>query len=570
MTDKLSCFIITGFGEKTDLLTGRVLNLTVVYEKILKPVCDSFTDPPIDCFRACDKLYTGTIDSFMYKWILDADIAIADLSTLNPNAIYELGVRYALKPYSTIVISESELKFPFDFGHVLIQQYRHGGKDIDDAEVKAFSAKLKDLIRITIDRISTEGETCNDSPVYDILKDDILPPRKKKKKAAGRQQVPGWDKTASVVLQKTDENDIIKNNLLEKVSLSEVQKITTSDSGKPRTAADLDNSVLLKKIYREAYKAINLDENSVEQSGPYSGLFEVIPTVGYRDVSFVLNDLKKSILHQKNKGLKNKEIQKLPEITDIVNDLKSKLKDEKLSLSELMTKAEENKNNNLLKESLAYFALALELDPGNRHIHQRIVLLTYKLKEPDELTALKLAENLLLTLLRPDEVIDVESFGLAGAIYKRFANLKQEEKENVIKSIKYYEKGYIVCNDYYNGVNCAYMYMVSAADAINQFDRITQYGNAQKIWKNVITICDKQLGAIASDPKNKDRVWILQSKAQALLGLNAGKLNEEINALLAEMTALDNLFAAETFVKQNEDLTLLIEKVIRLIGPGIG
>jgi hypothetical protein len=565
MTDRLSCFVITGFGEKTDPLTGRLLNLTVVYEKILKPVCDSFTDPPIDCFRACDKLYTGTIDAFMYKWILDADIAIADISTLNPNAIYELGVRYALKPYSTIVISESELKFPFDFGHVLIQQYRHGGKDIDDTEVIAFSAKLKELIHLTLDRIKTESNTCNDSPVYEFLKDDILPPRKKKKKAAGLHQVAGWDKAVSVVLQKTDEGDIIKNNLLEKVSQSEVQQITTSDSGAPKTAADLNDSALLKIMYLTAYKNIGLDKNLVEKSGPYAGLLENIPTVGYRDVSFVLNDLNKTIMDQKDKGLKNKDIRNLPEILDIVNNLKSKLKEEKLSLSELMTRAEEKKNDNLLKESLAYFALALELDPNSRLIHQRIVLITYKLREPDEFTALKLAENLLLTFLRPDEVIDVETFGLAGAIYKRLAKWEQE-MENVGRSIKYYEKGYIVCNDYYNGVNCAYMYMVSAAGASNLFDRVTQYGNAQKIWKNVVAICEKELAAMAADPKNKDRVWILQSKAQALLGLNAGKLNEEIDALISQVKLLDNLFSVETFVKQNADLILLIEEVVQLIG----
>jgi hypothetical protein len=112
------------------------------------------------------------------------------------------------------------------------------------------------------------------------------------------------------------------------------------------------------------------------------------------------------------------------------------------------------------------------------------------------------------------------------------------------------------------------MYMVSAAGGeISQFDRIANYCNARTVWKNVVTSCDKALAAIASDPGNKDRVWILQSKAQALFGLNAGKLNEEINTLVAEVKVHDNSFSAETFVKQNEDLTLLIGKVVQLIGP---
>ena len=51
MGKKLTCFVITGFGEKTDLQTGRKLNLDVVYKKILKPMCDSLKKPKIDCFR---------------------------------------------------------------------------------------------------------------------------------------------------------------------------------------------------------------------------------------------------------------------------------------------------------------------------------------------------------------------------------------------------------------------------------------------------------------------------------------------------------------------------------------
>ena len=41
---------------------------------------------------------------------------IADLSTLNANVFYELGVRHAQKPNTTVVIAESVLvqKIPFD------------------------------------------------------------------------------------------------------------------------------------------------------------------------------------------------------------------------------------------------------------------------------------------------------------------------------------------------------------------------------------------------------------------------------------------------------------------------
>ena len=68
---------------------------------------------------------------------------MADISTLNPNAIYELGVRHALRPYRTIVISEDKLRYPFDINHTLIEKYKHLGEDIDVSEAECLRAELK-------------------------------------------------------------------------------------------------------------------------------------------------------------------------------------------------------------------------------------------------------------------------------------------------------------------------------------------------------------------------------------------------------------------------------------------
>ena len=78
----------------------------------------------------------------MYEHLLDADIVIADLSTSNVNAIYELGVRHALRPHTTIVIAEKQFKFPFDLGHLLIRPYEHLGKGIDAEEAERVRDEL--------------------------------------------------------------------------------------------------------------------------------------------------------------------------------------------------------------------------------------------------------------------------------------------------------------------------------------------------------------------------------------------------------------------------------------------
>lgn len=87
---------IMGFGEKTDLATGRTLDLDKTYRIIIKKAVE---DCGLECIRGDDVIHSGIIDKPMYELLLGADVVvIADLSTSNANAIYELGIRHALRP----------------------------------------------------------------------------------------------------------------------------------------------------------------------------------------------------------------------------------------------------------------------------------------------------------------------------------------------------------------------------------------------------------------------------------------------------------------------------------------
>lgn len=160
MNSKKTCFVITGFGPKTDHETGRTIDLDKTFEHLIKPVFDELS---INCFRAKDIKHSGTIDVPMYEWIYKADIVVADVSTLNSNALYELGVRHALRPNTTIVISENQTKYPFDLNHTLITQYEHLGKDIGVTEATRFKNGLKLLVQEVLKNRK------NDSPVYTYL-----------------------------------------------------------------------------------------------------------------------------------------------------------------------------------------------------------------------------------------------------------------------------------------------------------------------------------------------------------------------------------------------------------------
>src|SRR6267142_2197496 len=154
-----SCFVIMGFGEKTDFQSSpqRVLNLNRTYANIIKP---AVTEAGHACIRADEIIHSMVIDKPLYDNLLEADLVIADLSTSNPNAIYDLGIRHALRPQRTIVMAENNFSFPFDLNHLSIVKYEHLGRDIGFDEVMRVRGILKEKIAALM------GSPEVDSPVF--------------------------------------------------------------------------------------------------------------------------------------------------------------------------------------------------------------------------------------------------------------------------------------------------------------------------------------------------------------------------------------------------------------------
>lgn len=154
------CFVVMGFGKKTDFETGRTLDLDATYEAIVEPSAKALD---LRCIRADEIMHSGVIDTAMYEMLLRADLVIADISTGNVNAVYELGVRHALRPNSTIIMMESEGSLHFDLNHVATFKYEHMGQDIGSREAARAQRELTALISAVLvaDR--------PDSPVYTFL-----------------------------------------------------------------------------------------------------------------------------------------------------------------------------------------------------------------------------------------------------------------------------------------------------------------------------------------------------------------------------------------------------------------
>jgi hypothetical protein len=178
-----TCFVVMGFNKKTDYATGRTLDLDKTYRTIIKPAVEA---AQVTCIRADEIVHSGVIDVPMYEQLLEADVVVADISTMNPNALYELGVRHALRPFTTIVIGESKIaekSYPFDLSHLLIRSYVHLGDGIDYEEVERVRKDLTGAIQVIL------ADPKHDSPVYVHLADLQRPTRKRLQAAA--EAAPG-------------------------------------------------------------------------------------------------------------------------------------------------------------------------------------------------------------------------------------------------------------------------------------------------------------------------------------------------------------------------------------------
>ena len=168
-----TCFVIMGYGIKNNL------NLDLAYEKIIKP-CRAenqlipfplYEESSYNAYR-CDEI-SGTI-SIDYKFVTclnGADIVIADISTMNVNAIYELGARHALKPRSTILLcakeKEKEFKF-FDITYVPIIFYEHNGTFIRDDVI----GQTKNQLNSFLDFAINTSTNVPDNPIYRALNEN--------------------------------------------------------------------------------------------------------------------------------------------------------------------------------------------------------------------------------------------------------------------------------------------------------------------------------------------------------------------------------------------------------------
>lgn len=130
-----------------------------VYEDIIKPAC---AETGYIAVRADEVKETNLIHLDILKKLIDAPIAICDLSTRNPNVLFELGIRQAFdKP--VVLIQEKGTPKIFDIAPLRYLEY---SKDMKYHEVILTQKKLADTIYATK---QAEGEHGNINSIVRLM-----------------------------------------------------------------------------------------------------------------------------------------------------------------------------------------------------------------------------------------------------------------------------------------------------------------------------------------------------------------------------------------------------------------
>jgi hypothetical protein len=114
--------------------------------------------------RADETEGSRIVHADMFKDLRDRPVVLVDLSMLNPNVLYELGIRHVMSPTGTVLIANEETvkKLPFDIALSRTIAYKYDGEYLDWDEVERVIPQLQAAIEEA--RRGTP-----DSPVYAFL-----------------------------------------------------------------------------------------------------------------------------------------------------------------------------------------------------------------------------------------------------------------------------------------------------------------------------------------------------------------------------------------------------------------
>jgi tetratricopeptide (TPR) repeat protein len=179
MTKAPLCFILMPFGIKANA-DGSIINFDRVYQDLIAP---AVRDAELEPIRADQEVTGGIIHKPMFERLILCPFAVADLTTANANVYYELGVRHAFKPFSTIQIIAAGSRLPFDVQMLRTISYTLGADGVPDpAKASASSEAIATFLK-------EARKGAKDSPIFQLIDNLPVPDVQHLKTDVFREQV---------------------------------------------------------------------------------------------------------------------------------------------------------------------------------------------------------------------------------------------------------------------------------------------------------------------------------------------------------------------------------------------
>src|SRR5580704_17307639 len=157
------CFVLMPFGKRPDV-SGTTVDFDAVYRDL---IAAAVREAGLDPIRADEEMTGGIIHKPMFERLIFCKFAVADLTTANANVFYELGLRHAVRPWTTVLIfSKRGSQLPFDVAPLRAMPYSLG---LDGVPVDVLDTKEALRKRLVEAREAASQVPATDSPLYQLV-----------------------------------------------------------------------------------------------------------------------------------------------------------------------------------------------------------------------------------------------------------------------------------------------------------------------------------------------------------------------------------------------------------------
>jgi len=222
-TKDKTCFIITPIGDDNSIERRATDGL------IASAIRPALSEVGFEVVASHEIPDPGSITKQVIEHLLNDELVIANLTGLNPNVMYELAIRHAVR-LPLISLTERGTKLPFDISDERTIFYTN-----DMAGVEELKPKIKEVVLKAIE------DKNPDNPIYRVVKSSIM------------KKVVADDNTDKYIIERIDEmQHQISTLMAEVMSNSTVRRYSNVSNIRFTLFGDLTNlNTFLKRAIAE-------------------------------------------------------------------------------------------------------------------------------------------------------------------------------------------------------------------------------------------------------------------------------------------------------------------------------